>query len=282
MPDAGWSSDWRKADSIMNDLLTILRRIRDGKAAPAEVARARALLRDDARLDDELRSVALSDPEDLAGDAAGLLAVLGGDDLGAILAGAVLAEAGPAPPTITEIDLDEQGFSLGPAIARAVRDDAGHVEVANEVLRACGLEDPLPVAEAVRGEAGGVDIAEAVIPWAAVDVGETVRAESGPVDIVNAVMAEIAEGPVQAAPRSLPRPANDTRGFVVVGLVLAAAVALLVSIAGIDTRGDPLPALAFAHADEVVVEDLTSDTDVLMLQGGGQDGALILWVDEET
>ncbi|MEO0605478.1 MAG: hypothetical protein AAF211_28870 [Myxococcota bacterium] len=270
----------------MNDLLLLLRRIRDGHADLAEVERARALVREDARLDDELRAIALTDDDDPSGDAAGLLAVLGADDLGTLLADAIAHEAGPAEP-IDEAALRDQGWTMGPQVAAAVLAEAGHVEIVRPVLAACGLATGLPIAAAVRSEAGSIDVTPQLrdaIPWPHVNVATAVRAEAGSIDVVARVMEAIARPSVIAAPRSeIARPANDTRAFAAVGLVLAAAVALFVSLAGIETTPDAsLPTLAFAHADEVVVEDLTSDTDVLVLQGGGQDGALILWVDEET
>lgn len=289
-------------------LLTLLRRIRDGHAEPSEVETARALVRDDPRLDGELRAVGLADEDDLAGDAAGLLAVLGADDLGPLLAEAIANEAAEA--TIDETHLETQPWTYGPdlvaavtaeagtvnviqpilsdcsltepwssdAVALATRAEAGFVDVTDAVIRACGLSEPqLPLADAVRAEAGTVRIANTVAPLG-IDVVAAVRAAAGPIDISDAVMAKIR--PMSA---ELAVPANDTRGFAALGLLLAAAVALFVSLAGIDTVPvEPLPALAFAHADEVVVEDLQSDTDVYVLQGEGQDGAFILWVDEET
>lgn len=269
----------------MNDLLLLLRRIRDGHADPTEVERARALVRDDARIDDELRAIAFTD-DDPSGDAAGLLAVLGADDLGTLLADAIAHEAGSAG-SIDEAALQGQGWTMGPHLAAAVRDEAGYIDIVRPALAACGLPTGLPIAAAVRSEAGAIDVTTQLrdaIPWPHVDVARAIRAEAGSVDVVAAVMDAIARSSVVVAPRSeIATPANDTRAFAVVGLVLAAAVALFVSLAGFETGPEAsLPTLAFAHADEVVVEDLTSDTDVLMLQGGGQDGTLILWVDEET
>ena len=81
---------------------------RDGLADTDEVSRARSLVEQDARLPEELRSVALTDDEDLAADAAGLLSVLGSDDLGALLAEAVRAEA-EAGPEASEGDEVEPG-----------------------------------------------------------------------------------------------------------------------------------------------------------------------------
>lgn len=308
---------------MTDPLLPLLRRIRDGLASSDELDRARTLLGDDPRVDDELRAVALTDDDDLPGDAAGLLAVLGADDLGPLIAEAIAAEAGrtvPTGPVESDIDaatLDALPWTYGPSLAAAVRDEAGSVDVVtpvleacnlhdgvapaivrravrheaglvdvvDEVLAACGLSDrELPVADAVRGEAGDIDIAADVIPWSQVDVAGAVRAAAGSIDVSAAVMARLVERP-HVAPNPVPslEPANDTRAFAFVGVLLAAAVALFVSLSGIELGpSNELKPLAFAHADEVVVEDLTSDTDVLMLQGEGQDGAFILWVDEET
>jgi len=217
----------------MTDLIALLRRIRDGRADVAEVERARELARADARLPEDLRRIALVDDDDLEGDAAGLLAVLGADDLGGMLTGAIVAEAGRPPPmddVIDEAALDAQHWTLRPDLVAAVRREAGEI------------------------------------------------------DVVDAVMAELR--PTMPASVVPPRPersapANDTRAYAALGLLLAAAGALLVSLVGLDTGVEPLPELVYAHPDEVVVEDLTAEADVLMLQGG-PDGAVILWVDEET
>ncbi|MEN0067599.1 MAG: hypothetical protein AAGA48_36040 [Myxococcota bacterium] len=304
----------------MNELLPLLRRIRDGHADADDVHKARALVANDARLDPELREIALTDAEDLAGDAAGLLAVLGADDLGPLLAEAIAFEGGRAPPaeSIEADELDAQTWTYGPQVAEAVAHEAGPVDVVEPVLEgcalaeswssaqvahavrfeagaidvvapvlaACGLQEPaLPVAEAVRDEAGSMAIADAVVRWSDIDLGAAVRAAAGPVNVVAAVMQEVGNplpnAVVQPAEPSLV-PANDTRAFAAVGLLLAAAVALFVSLAGIDTAPTELPPMVFAHADEVVVEDLTSDGNVFMLQGDGQDGAVILWIDEES
>ena len=40
--------------------------------------------------------------------------------------------------------------------------------------------------------------------------------------------------------------------------------------------------MLFAHAGEVVVEDLSYGDDVQVLQTEGDEGAVILWVDEEA
>lgn len=242
----------------MTDLLSLLRRIRDGHATVDEVARARALIRDDVRLDDELRSIALTD-DDLSGDAAGLLAVLGADDLGSLLADAIVHEAGTiAAEAIDQTVLATLDWRLGPDLAAAVIREAGPVDVVDGVLDELGLTDAF-----ARGR-----------------LGRALIAEAGPIDVADAVMAEIA-ATMPSAIHDLP-PANDTRAFVAISGLLAAAAFVFVSLVGLQPADDALPALAFANADEVVIEDLTSDADVLMLQGPGQDGALILWFDEET
>ena len=302
---------------MTDTLLDLLRRIRDGLADPGEIARARELVRVDPRLDDELRTIALTDADDLAGDAAGLLAVLGVDDLGDLIARAIVGEGGAAETAVDAVALEVQDWTHGPdivaavtseagdikvtnpilatlslrepwnshSVADAVRHQAGSVDVVTEVLRKCGLDGHIaPIAAAIRDEAGTVDLARDVVRWTELDVAAAIRRSAGRVEIVSEVMARLAFPVTLPAERAPPeRPANDNRAFALAGLVLAAAVALFVSLAGIDVRGDgDLSGLAFAHADEVVVEDLSSETDVLMLQGSGQDGALILWVDEET
>ncbi|MBA2322440.1 MAG: hypothetical protein H0V89_14945, partial [Deltaproteobacteria bacterium] len=68
----------------------LLRRIRDGHASEDEVAACRALVATDPRVPDEIRDDLLG--EDLAGDAAGLLAILVDEPEGLGLAGALRQE----------------------------------------------------------------------------------------------------------------------------------------------------------------------------------------------
>ena len=214
----------------------LLERIRDGVAAPDEIAHARALVRGDARLPDELRSVGLTDEDDLAGDAVGLLAVLGaaplfGDGLRDVLADAGSAmvpdEADDGWEHIAEVLRDglveaardievadavmmrlPPAWAYGPATAQAVEQEAGSIDVADAAMTELGAADSLEmlVAEAVRAEAGRVDVVADVL----VELGlgtanvlplaEAVAAEAGDVDVVGSVLAELALGSANVLP----------------------------------------------------------------------------------
>lgn len=299
-------------------LENLLIRLRDGAASAEDVDRARVLVRSDARLPEELRTVVLADDEDLSADAAGLLVILGAaDPLAELLADAVRAEGGaPELPRDTwddladalrdglqaeagEIDVAEAvgqrvgGWAWSVAVADAVRAEAGEVPVDAAVLAELELTGP-PVADAVRAFAGTVDVADAVMTalgFEAPAVRDAVVAEAGAVDVVARVMAEVAPAPVvelrpaaSAAPVT-PTPANDARGWTWAGVALA-AVALVAVVVG--QLGDPFGAgaepakLLFAKAGEVVVEDLSYGDDVQVFQTEGEQGAVIIWVDEEA
>lgn len=200
----------------------LLRRIRDGLAEPGELAEARALARSDARIPEELRQLALADEDDLAGDAAGLLAVLGADDLlGDALFEAIFAEAGPmggpaddAPEEpLTALvgawpELDAFGGSpldepsgddpewapLGEALREGLRAASADVDLADAVGRALGLAH-VEVAAAVRAEAGAVELTrgvEAALGFALPDVAAALRAEMGaPPELAGDVLAAL-------------------------------------------------------------------------------------------
>ncbi len=407
-------------------LETLLVRIRDGVAGAGDVEQARALVLGDSRVPDELRQIALTDADDLEGDAAGLLSVLGADSLfGALLRDAVVAEAAPATPAPTPeiadddswlpiaaalveglravasgfevadavmrrvagvdwvwgptlhdavvaeaggvdvaadvLQMLEPGTSIGVLVARAVRAEAGTVELADVVARTLGHVAVVPVADAIRAEAGTVELADAVVgalghsvfsvaeavraeagtvelagavatslghdvlPVAeavraeagtaelavavaasleheVLPLAEAVRAAAGGVDIVAAVIAEIdgaaqaevAADVVQLHPETppvevpqLPAAANNNRGWTWGALAIAAVA--LVMVGGSQLfwgLGTPLaPAdqpLLFASADEVVVEELDYGSDVTVFQAEGDEGAVIIWVDEEA
>ena len=206
-------------------LETLLERIRDGHATPDEIAHARDLVAGDARLPDELREVALTDTDDLPGDAVGLLAVLGADPLfGEALRDAVasdgvevagIEEADSAWQAIADVLREElqavgEGFEVadsvmmrlppawayGPVTAEAVLGEAGEVDVAGEAMAALGAAPSL-VAEAVAFEAGPVDVTAAVAAAlghaAPLPVAEAVRAEAGEVDVAGSVLAQLDE-----------------------------------------------------------------------------------------
>jgi hypothetical protein len=303
------------------NLETLLQRIRDGVGSSEEVTRARELVASDARLPDELREIALRDDDDLEADAAGLLSVLGADDLGALIAQAIQAEAAE-PLTESEVDDGWQviaevlreglareasdvdvaepvlrriavaGWAFGPVVASAVRSEAGEVDVARPVMRELSLDAAAPVAQAVAAEAGDVDVVDAVMATLSLDapvpVAEAVRAEAGEIDVVSAVLTEIgavAPPVVVHEPVAVPAPANDTRGWSWAGLAMAAVALVSVVVGALSLPGSETMTSApmmFAHAGEVVVEDLSYGDDVQVFQTEGDQGAVILWVDEEA
>jgi len=307
---------------MASNLEDLLRRLRDGTAGPGDAQRARAMVQDDARLPDEIRDVALASDEELAEDAAGLLSVLGVDDLGALLAEAVRAEAEDAPvPQVHDgweliaevlreglraeagqVDVADGvlrrlavvGFAWGPVIAAAVRAEAGVADVSAGVVAALELSALPPVAEAVRAEAGDVDVTGAVFAElgiaAAVPLAEAVRAEAGSIDLADAVLAELSlqragAPPVVVQPAaSAPRAANDNHRFrwSTVALAAAAVFSVVVGAVSLSGRDAPPEPMLFAHAGEVVVEDLSYGNDVQVFQTEGDHGAVILWVDEEA
>ncbi|HHO49868.1 MAG TPA: hypothetical protein ENK18_03120 [Deltaproteobacteria bacterium] len=315
-------------------LKSLLFRIRDGRATPRELDAARALVLQDARLPEELRTIALLDPDEVASDAAGLLSILGLDDLGATLAAAIAEEIEGSPlREITIADLEEDddwrslasilreglrreagsvevaegvlrrlavaGWAWGPILARAIQVEAGSVDVVDAVLRALSLAPAPPVAEAVAREAGTIEVTARVMAELSLalapPVAEAVRAEAGSVDVVDAVLGALA---LRARPQAVelermpssvgsaptpPRIANDRRAWATIGLAIAAA--MLATMIGVAMPwGGSLEdgQMTFAHAGEVVVEDLSYGDDVSVLQTEGDEGAVILWVDEEA
>lgn len=190
-------------------LENLLRRVRDGSASPAEVEQARALVAHDARLPEELRvDMLVDDPE---GDAAGLLAVLGADDLFADALRDAIAHEISAEPQVALAELEEPDAGWD-AVAVALREglalEAVGVEVADRVMRRLPGQDFVygsVTAEAVAREAGAVEVSQDVVArmsaTVALDVAEAVRVEAGSTDVVEAVCAElqIAVEPLVAA-----------------------------------------------------------------------------------
>jgi len=207
----------------------LLERIRTGEASPDEVARARDLVRGDARLPAELREVGLTDTTDLAGDAVGLLAVLGRAPLFEEAMRDVLADAGgellpdeaddgweaiagALRDGLTEAARDVEvadavmmrlppAWVYGPATAQAVEREAGSVDVAADAMSALGEAEGLSglVAEAVTAEAGRVEVADAVLAAVAsaedrVAVKEAVASESGRFELAASVAADLGHG----------------------------------------------------------------------------------------
>lgn len=178
-----------------NALDSLLLRIRDGLASPAEIARARDLVATDARLPEELREVV--DFEDAVGDAVGLLAVLGADSLfGEALREGIALEL--AEPEIGPEQVDGD-WELAADFVAAVRAEAGEVELSDAVIAVIGGDARLAVGEAVRAEAGDVELADAVLARLGLVEPErgllaaAVASEAGSVDVVAAVEGELTE-----------------------------------------------------------------------------------------
>lgn len=333
----------------MADILeTLIQRIQEGTASPAELDQARALLDAQdwgvgvAMVRDAVHREAQSDTVDVTGgvfEALGLERAPIGDavrsEAGTVdVSGSVLMALATegllqaSEPEVAAALFDEAGvfdepgailaslgLDEGLPLGEAVRSEAGEVDLADGIFAQLGVE-LAPVAQAVRSEAGAVDVSDAVLAAIGAElapVGEAVRSEAGNIDIADAVMASLATPeamptPVVAAPVR-PAAANNSRSWV--GAALMAAVALVVlgvggmgSLVGgglllgsqlggstdpgveIASTGGQLLApahdLVFASAAEVVVEDLSFGDDVVVFQDEGDDGALILWVDEEV
>lgn len=161
-------------------------------------------------------------------------------------------------------------------------------------LRAAVTEEAGPCPYVWEGVAAAIGVdAEGVEGWDGAVFAEALRGEAGTVDVTNAVMAKVA--PAVRMPRAvvdiddLPVPAN--RGFSLGTILMMAAAALL--ILGVPqllprTIVDPAPQTAmivdtneqFASADEIVVEELDYSDNSNVYQATGDQGALILWVDE--
>ncbi|MCB9676074.1 MAG: hypothetical protein H6737_13205 [Alphaproteobacteria bacterium] len=171
--------------------------------------------------------------------------------------------------------------SLGSEIRTAVRAEAGECPYIWEA-----------VAEAIGVEA------EAVEGWDGALFAAAVRAEAGSVDVANDVLRAIGAVRRPAIPYSaveveaVPAPANSRR-WNVGTLVMAAAAALLLTVApfglqnsrsvgGTHTASVEAPSPQFASAGEITVENLDYHDEASVTQTLGDEGALILWVDEEA
>jgi hypothetical protein len=273
----------------------LLQQLRDKPLAPDErqslVASARELARADERFPEDVRALVFLDPSEASADAAGLLAILGLDDLGDLLTEALGAQIVEVDGSL---DVEEQVWApYSAAIRSSVIDLAGELEVSDVVFRTVGADERrAPVRDAVLSACGPVEVVEQVLAAVGlVDsrpaIAAAIHAEAGAVDIVEPVLTAV-------APRKrlfdLPKAANDPRpaawyrrsGFI--GVALAAAAALLLTF----TRGPvgsaefDIHPLVFAQAGDVVIEDLTVGDGVQVIQIEGADGSVILWVDEEA
>lgn len=196
-----------------------------------------------------------------------------------------------AESVLGRVDREGSDWVYGPALAAAVVSEAGAFGgSAEEILLACGLDTGLSISEAVEATAGDVDLVdrifEALALEPAVAVADAVRFECGTVDVRDAVMAEVA--PTASSVDRLvtvPEPANRSWGAWVTAAV-AAAVLLVVGPTALgpnsSTSGGLVEPIRFAMAAEVIVEDLSYADTVQVMQTEGDEGALIIWLDEEA
>ena len=217
-------------------------------------------------------------------------------DLGLSLNEAVAAEAGTVD--LSGSVMTGLGFeSLD--IGASIRAEAGDIDIAVAVLTQVGGADS-GLREAVMAEAG-----EVPDMWAGVlenieeveylqGARETLVPEA-PVIMFGGDETVSPTGTAAVAPApsayQVPAPANNnSRWAYGVGALLMAAIALLVvgpnlmpGAIGTETPIQILVAdndLVFALASDVIVENLESGDDVMVMQMMGDDGAMILWVDE--
>ena len=146
----------------------------------------------------------------------------------------------------------------------------------------------MAIREAVRAEAG-----ETPQIWAAVEDDIRARETLVPEHPVGSFPSAVTPSPV-APSASLPRAANNNRRWMTAAfgaLAIAAAVLLVFGLSSDESTiaGLPTPEpvvlvesaeLVFASASDVVVENLEYGDDVMVMQMMGDDGAMILWVDE--
>jgi hypothetical protein len=292
----------------MTTLESLLVAIRDGTAGPEVLSRARELASADERIPEELRAEVLLDPAEASSDAAGLLAVLGADDLGALLLSAVMEELELKEAADLEFDdawtpigtalreglvaeahhfeitdavmrrIPLTDFPWGSLLAEAVAHEAGTADVAHKVLVGLEIQGLAPIATAIRAEAGTVELTARVMSELklaeSLPVAEAIRAEAGSVDVVDRVMLLV-------APQETLVAANYRWVY---ASLLVAAITLLVVVTGrlVTPVGGPAEMLQFARASEVVVEDLNYANDVQVMVLEGNDGAVIIWFDEEA
>jgi hypothetical protein len=251
-----------------------LAHIRDGRFTDAELAEARAAVAADARIPPEIAVDALDDDPPAAAGA--LLALLGQDDgLGAVIAAAIRAEADAArteAPPLSDRDRDDLSRPWPVPLAAAVHASAGDApEVWPAVAAAIGVT-AWPIGDAVRAAAGPVPQV-----WPA--VAAAIRETAAPMP------SSLGVEPPSIAP------ANAAGGWMRGWALAAAAVALGVLVwrplaspepsePGSVAVAEVVPALVFASAQETQVVDLSYDAKVNVVQVEGDEGALILWVDD--
>jgi hypothetical protein len=193
------------------------------------------------------------------------------------------------------VSRDAKGWVHGPLLAEAVRFEAGRVDLASEVMEACCGAQEAPVGAAVRLGAGRVDVSDVVRERlgqeAFMPVAEAVREEAGQVDVWEGVRAGMeaseswrSEGTQEDGQRGQP---SANRAFPAwVGWAVAAVAVMSMGLwNGSPSAGSQnmnQPEMRFAMASEVIVEDLSYSDTVQVMQTEGDEGALIIWLDEEA
>ena len=222
------------------------------------------------------------------------------------VAGEAMAHLGDALPPVAEAVASEAGtvdvsgsvlmelsLEAGLPVADAVASEAGTVDVVGSVLTQLSLEVGLPVADAVASEAGTVDVVGSVLTELSLEAGlpvaDAVASEAGGVEVAAEVLGTVGStlptalpAPPSVLQEAPPVPIPANRGWTW-GAVVMAAVALLVvglyQLPGGSTDS-PLLDFEFAAAGELVVEDLDYADDVTVMQAEGDEGAVILWMED--
>ncbi len=160
---------------------------------------------------------------------------------------------------------------IGQKLREVLRAEADSVNVWASVAPELGLADP-----------------EQVVGWDGPAFASALRTQAGSLDVADAVMLRVQQASAAPAPVEVPKPANASPSSwrsAVPALVMIAAAAALFVMVGLPTTPsqgtDNGPALQFASASEVTIEDLSYADDVIVhvIPAEG-DAPLIVWVDE--
>jgi hypothetical protein len=206
---------------------------------------------------------------------------------------ALAAEAGDVElvgAVFEQLGLDVPALGIGGAIA----EESGSIDLAAEVTASISeagvTSSPKGLSEAIRAAAGDVDdlwpaIANAIAESDEVlPIREAVAYEAGDADLATRVMDAIERDSLGVV-SELPPAANTGRWAfaAVVAIAAAAMVMFSVRLTIGELPSEPASqALQFAAAGELVVHDLEYSDNVQVFQVEGDEGAMIIWVDEEA
>jgi hypothetical protein len=297
--------------SILDNLLI---QISKGDTSDDVLARAQDLLALEERLPEALRVESLRD--DPVATSVALLGLLGHDDgFGLELAHALAFELEEGMDRMSgsggllEVpNLDPNHYSGeitqemveaveqdGIPVAPSVRFEAGHCDIAIEVMHTLGLSHNQPISAAIASLAGPIDVASNVMSTLGLEqkfhIEDAIEAEAGTVDVVEAVMAQVRRDSVVPGYAPVEQKPSNTRWMH--WSALAVAAAMLVSIVSLpilrgssNSEGLVSAGLQFASAAEIVVDDLSYDEEVFVqvIQDTDDEGgqALIIWIDDEA